>query len=144
MIVKFMDGPKAGYTFDLHRSYGSRVNVPYLPEGRRTAVYDMPDPRELYQIAAYTIYDYRRIVFENEHVSIIDTAKLAYSGQRDDHPSGELPWQREARPSPIPDFLTDFDAWWRHLLWDQQVIQDRETRWKLSELGYYTERYALK
>jgi hypothetical protein len=136
MITKFMDGPKAGYTFDLHPRYGSRVNIPYLPEGKRTAVYGMPGPREDYKMATYTIYDYRRLVFKNEHVSIIDTAKLAYSGQRNEHPSGVLPWRREIHPSPIPDFLTDFDAWWRRLLWDQQVIQDRETRLELQELEY--------
>lgn len=135
MIVKFMDGPKAGDVTNLHHSYGSRVNIPYKT-GEEKAVYGMPGPREDYKVATYTIYDYRRWVFENEHVSIIDTARLAYSGQRDDRPRGDLPWQREIHPSPIPNFLTNFDAWWRRLLRDQQIVQDRETRWELQKLEY--------
>lgn len=141
MIVKFMDGPLAGTSRDLpiDRGYWATIQRPKVSCIPDNAEYQPP------QITDYVIYQYLRPVFCNDHVDICDIAKLAYSGPPPEHsPGDDLPYsRRRVQESPVPDFLTDFDAWWRRKLWDFKVTQDRETRYELQRLEHTLERIKI-
>jgi len=130
MKVKFMDGPKAGDVRDIPNN---RHRWAVL-KGPQDAFLDYGDQYRPAEITDYLIYKYCRMIFENDHLEIVDTASLAfYSEPRAVH-SDQLPFERSVIEKPLPNFLTDFDAWWRRLLWDRKVTQDRETRFELERL----------
>jgi hypothetical protein len=135
MRVKFMDGPKAGDIREIpnDRHRWSTIKSPRLQFVQGDGEYPPC------QITEYTILRLRRHVFGNEHLYVVDTACLAYSGPLpeippDPVPAGPLPFVRDIIARPEPDFLKDFDAWWRRKLWDFEVTQDRETRCELEIL----------
>lgn len=137
MKVLFMDGPKAG---DLLEMQDYRISVPVQRHAK--AMFHPLNgsiAMEPFDVVEYKVHRRYIAFFRNEHCEIFGTSHLAYRGPVPEEPGidvHEMPWTCEMRAAPIPNFLTDFDRWWKRLLWDNKITQDRETRRELQRLEY--------
>ena len=125
MRVKLMDGPKAGTVISVPET-AHEIVIPRI----------VHDNSEIDSVD-YEIHKYWKPIFRNEHVRVHAIARLGFSeGLPANIPSQDLPFEVTSEPTPEPDFLSDFDRWWRRKLWDLQITQDRATRHELQRLEY--------
>ena len=125
MKIKFMDGPKAGTVIESSRR---NISIPVKINGMAKFYSEQQECplRTSFDVVEYKVHEYR-LFQTNEHESFSATAHLAYCGERDKSPRGKLPFEFKTTKRPVPDFIDDFEGWWRRMLWDHKVIQDRST-----------------